>query len=175
MASAAQNLYTKSSPSVAAPIVLAERVLFSLLFLMASFNHFKSQTIAYTASQGVPLASIAVPLSGVIALLGALSILVGYKAKLGGWLIALFLIGVTPMMHKFWGRDGSGDAADPDDHVLQESGDARWRAVDYPIRCRPLERGQPKVSIGAGDSTLSVRRKEKPPFPGSFLNYVVSS
>jgi putative oxidoreductase len=43
-----------------------------------------------------------VPLSGVLALLGGLSILIGYRAKLGGWLIALFLIGVTPLMHKFW-------------------------------------------------------------------------
>jgi hypothetical protein len=32
----------------------------------------------------------------------ALSILLGYKAKIGGWLIAIFPIGVTPM-HKFWG------------------------------------------------------------------------
>ena len=31
-----------------------------------------------------------------------LSILLGYRAKLGAWLIVLFLIGVTPM-HKFWG------------------------------------------------------------------------
>ena len=35
-------------------------------------------------------------------LLGGLSILLGYRAKLGAWLIAIFLIGVTPM-HKFWG------------------------------------------------------------------------
>jgi putative oxidoreductase len=43
-----------------------------------------------------------VPLSGVIALLGGLSILLGYRAKVGAWLIVLFLIGVTPL-HKFWG------------------------------------------------------------------------
>ena len=60
------------------------------------------QTIAYAASQGVPAASVLVPLSGVIALVGSLSILLGYWAKLGAWLIVLFLIGVTPL-HKFWG------------------------------------------------------------------------
>lgn len=103
MASAAQVFSARSSTSIAAPIVLAGRVLFSLLFLMASFNHFKTQTIAYAAAHGVPLASVAVPISGVLALLGGLSILLGYRAKLGGWLIALFLIGVTPLMHKFWG------------------------------------------------------------------------
>jgi putative oxidoreductase len=50
----------------------------------------------------VPLASIAVPLSGVVAIAGSLSILLGYRAKLGAWLIVLFLIPVTLMLHKFW-------------------------------------------------------------------------
>ncbi len=49
------------------------------------------------------MASIGVPLMGVISLVGSLSILLGYRAKIGAWLIALFLLIVTPMMHKFWG------------------------------------------------------------------------
>jgi putative oxidoreductase len=70
---------------------------------MAAPNHFAKQGIAYAASQRVPLASIGVPLTGVISLVGSLSILLGYRAKIGAWLIALFLLVVTPMMHKFWG------------------------------------------------------------------------
>ena len=62
----------------------------------------KKQTIGYAASQGVPLAAIAVPLSGVLAIGGGLSILLGYRAKLGAWLIVLFLVPVSLMMHKFW-------------------------------------------------------------------------
>jgi len=69
--------------------------LFALIFLFAAPNHFNKQTIAFSASQGVPLASIAVPLSGVVAIAGGLSILLGYRAKLGAWLIVLFLIPVT--------------------------------------------------------------------------------
>lgn len=87
---------------IAGPVVLTGRLLFVLIFIMAGPNHFASQTIAYAASQGVPLASIAVPLSGVIAILGGLSILLGYHARIGAWLIALFLVAVTPMMHNFW-------------------------------------------------------------------------
>lgn len=113
MASATQTFNLKSSTSLTAPVVLVGRLLFSLIFVMASFNHFKSQTIAYAASQGVPLASIAVPLSGVLALLGGLSILFGYRAKIGGWLIVLFLIGVTPMLHNFW------TVSDPMMHQIQ--------------------------------------------------------
>lgn len=81
--------------------ILAGRVFFSLIFIFAGLNHFSKQTIAFAASQGVPLASVAVPLSGVIAVVGGLSILLGYRAKLGAWLIVLFLAGVTPL-HNFW-------------------------------------------------------------------------
>lgn len=78
------------------------RLLFSLIFFTAAFGHFSSQTIGYAASQGVPLASVMVPLSGIVALLGALSIMLGYKAKLGAWLLVIFLVPVTFMLHKFW-------------------------------------------------------------------------
>ena len=84
------------------PVVVLGRFLFALIFLMAGANHFNKQTIGYAASQGVPLAAIAVPLSGVLAIAGGLSILLGYRAKLGARLIVLFLIPVTLMMHKFW-------------------------------------------------------------------------
>ncbi len=69
---------------------------------MAAPGHFSAGTIGYAASHGVPLASIAVPLSGMIALAGGLSILLGYRARWGAWLIVLFLVPVTVMMHNFW-------------------------------------------------------------------------
>jgi putative oxidoreductase len=50
----------------------------------------------------VPLPAIAVPLSGVLAIAGGLSILFGYRARLGAGLNALFLVPVSLMMHKFW-------------------------------------------------------------------------
>ena len=82
---------------------LLGRILFSAIFIMSGPNHFKAETIGFAAAQGVPLASIAVPLSGIIALLGGLSIALGYRAKLGAWLIVLFLVPVTLMLHRFWG------------------------------------------------------------------------
>jgi len=85
-----------------AAVVVLGRFFFALIFLVAAPNHFTRQTIAFAASQGVPLASIAVPLSGMLAIAGGLSILLGYRAKLGAWLIVLFLIPVTLMLHKFW-------------------------------------------------------------------------
>ena len=102
MATLAQPLAQSKPASIAGPVVLVGRFLFALIFVMSGFTHFSSQTIAFAASQGVPMASFLVPASGVIAFLGGLSILLGYRARLGAWLIVLFLVGVTPM-HKFWG------------------------------------------------------------------------
>jgi putative oxidoreductase len=82
--------------------VLFGRILFSLIFIIAIAGHFSKQMIGYAAAQGVPLASITVPLSGVIALLGGLSVTLGYKAKWGAWLLVLFLAPVTVRMHNFW-------------------------------------------------------------------------
>jgi putative oxidoreductase len=78
------------------------RVLFALIFVMSGFTHFSKATIAFAASQGVPFPALAVPFSGVLALLGGLSIAFGYRAKWGAWLIVLFLVPVTVMMHAFW-------------------------------------------------------------------------
>jgi putative oxidoreductase len=83
-------------------VVVLGRLFFALIFLFAAPNHFTKQTIAFSASQGVPLASIAVPLSGVVAIAGGLSILLGYHAKIGAGLLVLFLVPVTLMLHKFW-------------------------------------------------------------------------
>jgi putative oxidoreductase len=92
---------TKAIPQGA--VVLLGRVFFTLIFLMSGLNHFSKQTIAFAASQGVPLASLAVPVWGVLAVAGGLCILFGYRARFGAWLIVLFLIPVTLMIHKFWG------------------------------------------------------------------------
>jgi len=81
---------------------LAGRLLYSAIFVMTIVTHFSPQAATYAASQGVPMPNVLVPLSGVIATLGGLSIALGYRAKLGAWLIVLFLVPVTFWMHAFW-------------------------------------------------------------------------
>ncbi len=83
-------------------LVLLGRILYTFIFLHAAPGHFAAKTIAFAAGKGVPMAQLAVPLSGMIAFFGGLSILVGYKAKFGAWLIVLFLVPVTIMIHNFW-------------------------------------------------------------------------
>jgi putative oxidoreductase len=65
-------------------------------------GHFSAGYIGYAAQAGVPAPGLLVPVSGVIATLGGLSVTLGYKAKLGAWLLVLFLVPVTLKMHNFW-------------------------------------------------------------------------
>lgn len=84
-------------------VVLIGRIFFSAIFILASLGHFSKQMMDYAAMQGVPMAHFLVPLSGIIAFLGGLSVLLGYKAKIGAGLLVIFLVPVTLTMHRFWG------------------------------------------------------------------------
>jgi putative oxidoreductase len=84
-------------------VVLLARLLLSAIFIFAGFGHFSSKTIEMAALAGVPLAAIAVPLSGVMSLAGGISVLIGYRARLGALVLVAFLVPVTFAMHKFWG------------------------------------------------------------------------
>ena len=97
-------MFTQKSgvPSDLRYVALAARQLFSVIFIIASAGHFTDAAIASAAGQGVPMAGVLVPVSGVIALAGGLSVLFGYQAKIGAWLLVLFLVPVTLVMHPFW-------------------------------------------------------------------------
>jgi putative oxidoreductase len=96
-------------------IAFVGRLLFSILFIVASAGHFTLQTIDAAARHGVPSATLLVPVSGVIALIGGLSVLIGFRTRLGAWLLVLFLIPVTLLMHNFW------TAVDPTTYQLEQA------------------------------------------------------
>ncbi|HEU5153518.1 MAG TPA: DoxX family protein [Gemmatimonadales bacterium] len=78
------------------------RVLFSAIFIVSGLGHFTIGMIDFAAQQGVPMANVLVPLSGLLAVVGGLSILLGFHARFGAWLVVLFLVVVTPAIHHFW-------------------------------------------------------------------------
>jgi putative oxidoreductase len=96
-------------------LVPAGRVLFSTIFLAAGLGHFSPQVIGYAAQTGVPLASVLVPVSGLMAMAGALSIMLGWHARIGAALLVLFLVPVTVTMHAFW------NVADPMQAQLEQA------------------------------------------------------
>ena len=83
-------------------LVLLGRIFFSIQFISPFYRLISGTLVGYASAAGVPFAAILVPLAGIIALVGGLSILLGFKAKIGGWLIVVFLLPVTLFMHAFW-------------------------------------------------------------------------
>ncbi len=88
-------------------IFLLGRVLFSTIFIIKSFEHFSHATILRAQEAGIGMAQFFVPLSGIIALLGGLSLLLGYKAKKGAWLLVIFLLPTTFLMHNYWNAENT--------------------------------------------------------------------
>lgn len=78
------------------------RAAFVLPFLWFSPLRVLEGSIAYAGGQGVPLPQVLVPLAGVISPAGGLSVLLGYRARLGAWLLVLFLVPAMLFMHRFW-------------------------------------------------------------------------
>ena len=95
-------------------IVPLGRVLFALIFVASVVGHFSSAQISEAAAHGVPLATLLVPLAGLMALVGGVSVMLGYRARFGALLLLVFLVPVTLVMHKFWGL------ADPQMAMLQK-------------------------------------------------------
>jgi putative oxidoreductase len=93
---------TKTTLYVSHWAVVLGRTLFSAIFILSAPMHFRTDTIFQAAAAGVPFANIIVPFSGMMALLGGLSILLGYYEKIGAVLLMLFLVPVTLTMHAFW-------------------------------------------------------------------------
>jgi putative oxidoreductase len=84
-------------------VVPVGRALFALIFVASVVRDFSSATIAEASAHGVPLATILVPLAGILALVGGVSIMLGYRARFGALLLLVFLVPVTLLMHRFWG------------------------------------------------------------------------
>jgi putative oxidoreductase len=101
---AGSSIRTATAPvaTIKSAVVLTGRLFFSAIFLLSGLSHFSAKTIGYAAANGVPFASLAVPASGILAFIGALSILLGHRVRAGAWLLVLFLVPVTLTMHNFW-------------------------------------------------------------------------
>jgi uncharacterized membrane protein YphA (DoxX/SURF4 family) len=97
--------------SVTEIALIIGRVLFALLFISSGVNHFaqNSAMTAYAKYKKIPMAKIAVYISGLMLVLGGIYIALGFYADLGALLIAIFLIPTAFLMHAFW-KEGDATA-----------------------------------------------------------------
>ena len=84
--------------------LLLGRILFGGLFVLNGVNHFRNRAAmtGYTAYKGIPAPAAATVVSGAWLLVSGMSIVLGVCPRLGAVMVALFLLGVTPVMHNFW-------------------------------------------------------------------------
>jgi uncharacterized membrane protein YphA (DoxX/SURF4 family) len=89
---------------VNAALLMIGRLIFGGYWIYSGLNHWLhySTMAVYAAARGVPQPELAVIGTGALLVAGGLSILTGVAPKLGAFLIAVFLVGVTPIMHAFW-------------------------------------------------------------------------
>lgn len=78
------------------------RILFTLIFFVSGVTHF-TDIGGYTSlmHESIPYRTFWVLISGVVELAGAVMILCNRGARLGGWLLVLFLVPVTFAVHGF--------------------------------------------------------------------------
>src|SRR4051794_5468238 len=86
-------------------LALVGRVLLCAIFLMSAFGmatDFNHTVEAMMVPKEIPVPHIL--LAGALAflVLGSLSVILGFKARIGALLLLIFLAAVTPIFHDFW-------------------------------------------------------------------------
>lgn len=82
-------------------VPLAARICLALIFLNAGVNHLTGfpSFVETIASKGLPGASVLAVATVAFLLLGSLSLLLGYKTKIGALLLILFLVPTSLLFH----------------------------------------------------------------------------
>lgn len=85
-------------------LLLVGRIIFGAFFVMSGFNHFTNVKMmsGYAGSKGVPAPSLAVMGTGVMLIVGGLSVILGLLPVVGLLILILFLVPTSLLMHNFW-------------------------------------------------------------------------
>jgi putative oxidoreductase len=93
------------------PLTLIARILLAAIFIIAGLSKiggFES-TVAYIASKGLPAPGLIAALTIAIEVLGGIAIVLGYKARIAAFVLAMFTILAAVIFHNFW--DAPADQA----------------------------------------------------------------
>lgn len=87
-------------------LLIIGRVLFSLIFLVSGIAHLTKtkHMVGYAQSKKVPAAKLSIQVSGLLLILGALSIILGVYADLGALVLAVLMVIIALKMHDFWAQ-----------------------------------------------------------------------
>jgi putative oxidoreductase len=91
--------------SLKAPVTVVGRLMLATIFLMSALGKKIpdfSGPVEYMTANGVPSPSILLAGAIVFLLAGGVSVVLGFKARIGASLLAVFLILATYFFHDFW-------------------------------------------------------------------------
>lgn len=95
---------------VTAVVSVLGRVMLATIFLLSAVGNKipNFQGVAgYMASEGVPAPQVMLAGAIVFLIVGSLSVVTGYKIRIGASLLLVFLILATYFFHDFWTMDGA--------------------------------------------------------------------
>ncbi len=89
---------------MSAPVALVARILLALMFLLAGFSKFGNLggIAGYIGSKGLPLPMLLAIGTAVLEVVGGLAIIVGYRARIAGLVLALFTLLAALLFHNYW-------------------------------------------------------------------------
>jgi putative oxidoreductase len=90
-------------------VTVLSRVMIATIFLMSAMGNKIpkfSDVAGYMASEGVPLPQFKLVGAIVFLIAGSLSIIAGYKVRIGAGLLLVFLLLATYFFHDFWTFEG---------------------------------------------------------------------
>jgi putative oxidoreductase len=84
---------------------LLGRMLMAILFVVSGFGKIPGfeGTVGYISNQGLPFPQLLAALAILFELGGGIAIAIGWKTRLAALALALFMIVITPVFHRFWG------------------------------------------------------------------------
>ncbi len=85
------------------------RLMIAAIFLMSALGNKIpnfNNVAGYMASKGVPQAQVMLAGAIVFLIVGSLSIIIGYKARIGASFLLIFLVLATYYFHDFWKYEG---------------------------------------------------------------------
>ncbi|MFZ4378378.1 MAG: DoxX family protein [Polynucleobacter sp.] len=93
------------------PSTLIARILLAGIFITAGLSKIGGfeGTVGYIASKGLPFSGLIAALTIAVEVLGGIAIVIGYKARITGFVLAVFTILAAVIFHNFW--DAPADQA----------------------------------------------------------------
>lgn len=88
---------------------LLGRLMIATIFLMSAVGNKIpkfNEVVGHMASEGVPLPQLALAGAIVFLIVGSLSVITGFKIRMGAGLLLVFLVLATYFFHDFWKYEG---------------------------------------------------------------------